>query len=125
MRAVEYGLDVVAVRIDYERSVVAGVIRALSWFAVGDAAGFYRGFEKLLHDFTARGLKREVNAASEMSLCRRAILGGHAQFVRPEEIIPASADRNSESREDSLVKSFAHRKVAHHELEMIEQPPSV
>jgi hypothetical protein len=69
------GFDIVAIRIDQERGVIAGMIRALAWCAIVGAAIRKAGFVKILHDRAILGLKCQMVASSELSLCRPAVSG--------------------------------------------------
>src|SRR6187402_2570313 len=121
----EYRLDVVAVGIDQEGGVISRVIGALTRIAIGNAAGLDTGLKDLLHHLTAARLKRQMDSTGQMSLCGAALLSRNEQLIGPKIIGTRAANRDLQAGEDGFVEALAGGQVAHHELNVINQPATI
>ncbi len=123
--AVMDDLDVVAVRIEREGRVVAGMVGALARRAVVAAsAGKGCGVERL-HRAAVRRLEGEVMAPGEHARGRFAVRSGDEQFVGPEKAVAGSAHGNAEHVEHGAVERLAGGQVAHDQLDVVDQAAAV
>ena len=109
------GLDVVAVGIEHESRVVAGVVSPLARAAVVAPAGGEGRVVEALHRVLVRGLEREVEPA-----CRLAV-AAHEQLVGGEPVV-AAAHLDPERRESSLVEAPARFEIGDANVHVVEQP---
>lgn len=117
----EYRFDVVAVRIQHERAVVAGMIRAQPGRTiVTTTVGQGRRVERIDHGAVAC-LECQVMAASEFTLRRLAVNAGHEQFVGPEESVARAAHGHVQHAQHGGIEALAGRQVSDHQLDMVEQ----
>ena len=70
-------------------------------------------------------LEREVLASGEVALRGFAARRRDDQLVRPEKAVTGAADRNPEDVEDGRVEPPRSRKVAHDQLDVVDQPAAV
>lgn len=118
--AVKYCLDVVAIRVQDECTVVPGVVRPLAWGAVVSAARTKGSSVKRPHCFAIGSLKRQVNPR-DWSICFV-----YEQLVYAE--IAGSLDeaaRPPERRDDSAIKAFASLEIGDTQVNVINKPAKV
>src|SRR5690606_4759391 len=120
-RPVIHRFDIVAIRIDQERGVIAGVVRALPGLAVVLATGRQSLRVKALDHVAARCLERDMRAPGQRALRGDTLGRRDEQFVGPEKTVALAADRNTERVEHRRVKAPTRRQIAHHEVQMIDQ----
>src|SRR5690606_31712227 len=119
--AMEHGLDVVAVGVEEEGGVVAGVVVALARRAVVAAAGLEpRSMPGLDHGAVA-GLEGEMVATGQLARRRLAVGGRDEQLVDPEMVVALAAEGQLQNLEQGLVEAAAGLDVAHDQLDMVDQ----
>src|SRR5690348_11553677 len=119
--AVEHDFDVVAIGIQHEGAVVAGMILALAGRAEVAAARREGGMIEALHGLPVLALESQVHAAGQLAHGRFALARGDEELVRPEVIVRFAADRNLQHLEHRLVKTLARGDVLHDELDVIDE----
>jgi len=113
------GLDVVSVRVERVRRVVAGVVAPLAGRSVVSSPGREHSFVKAVHRFRVGRLKREMDAR------RRFAVRRDEELVGGEESGALHGDRAANRLERSRVERPARLKVAHPEVNVVEQPALV
>src|SRR5690606_22862496 len=114
--AVIDGLDVVAVGIEDEGGVVAGMVWARTGAAVVGAAAGERGPVEGVDHRRIPGLEREVMAPRENAAGGNAIRRRDEKLVGPEVALSGAPDGDAEDIEHGLVEAPAGVQVAHNEL---------
>jgi hypothetical protein len=69
------GFDIVAIRINQEGGVIAGMITALAGWAIVGAAIRETRFVKIFHNCAIPGLECQMVPSGELALCRFAVGG--------------------------------------------------
>ena len=115
-------LDVVAVRIEQESGVIAGVI--VGTFA-GRAIVFAAGFEargiEAVDRLAILGLESDVMAAGELSRGFRTVRRRDEKLIAPEMAGRIALDRDAQDLEHGLVEAPARVEVRHDQLDVIDQ----
>jgi len=123
--AVEDRFDIVAVRVQQEGGVVAGVIGPLPRRAVvGSARRQSRRVEGLDHG-PVPGLEGQMAAPGRSARCGDAVHRRDEQLIGPEEAFRLAADRHAQGFEHRAVEAAAGLKVGRHQLQMVDQPAAV
>jgi len=113
--------DIAADRIEHEVGEIARMVRAFARPAIIGATVFKRGLVDVFDRFLALGLEGKVRAAGQPALRGLAFGGGDEQFVGPEKVRTAAADRHAKGGKDGFVKAPAGRKVCDDELNVVDQ----
>src|SRR5262245_54051173 len=98
--AVIHRLDVVAVGIEDESRVVAGVVVALARGAVVPASVGHRGAVEGVDHRPVLRLERDVVAPGELALHLLAVARSDVELVGPEVALVRASDRNLQDLED-------------------------
>src|SRR5690606_24483398 len=123
--AVMNGLDVVAVRIEQKRGVVAGMIRPLPGRTVVTSPGVEPGSVERVDGLSVRCLEREVNAPGELARRSLRLLAGNEELVCPKPVLALAAERDPQSTENGTIKTLARFDVPHDQLHVIQHSPAV
>src|SRR5690606_21760046 len=123
--AVVNGLDVVAVRIEQKRGVVAGMIRPLPGRTVVTSPGVEPGSVERVDGLSVRCLEREVNAPGELTRRGLRLLAGNEELVCPKPVLALAAERDPQSAENGTIKALARFDVPHDQLHVIQHSPAV
>jgi hypothetical protein len=122
---VKNDFDIVAVGIQYESSVITGMIGSFSGRAVVFAARANRFRVKALDGSAIACLKGEMNATRRLTRCGRGIRGGDEDLIGPEKAWAFAAQRYTENAEKRPVKPLRRREVANDELNVVDETASV
>ena len=121
----EDGFDIVAVRVQDERGVVAGVVGLLARRPVVAPAMRQRRTVKRVDRRAVLGLEGKVMPAGQLPQRRRAAGRGHHQFIGPEEVVLGIDDGNVEDAEGGGIEVAAGFEGAHHELDVVDEPAAM
>src|SRR5690606_20433578 len=124
-RAVVDDLDVVAVRVEQERGVVAGMVGAQARRAVVPAPGAQT---RVVHAIDGRpigSLKRQVRGARGLAHRRGGVHRADDELVAPEEPGSVAAEGDPELAQDRQVEALAALEIQRDELEVIDEPSSM
>lgn len=118
-------LDVISVRIEEERGVIAGVIGAKAGLAVIAPACREPRVIGPFNGGSIWSLKSEMGAAGELAKSGGTVDRRDDELVCPEKPRSFPADRNTEYVEERAVETLALFEVPHDELEMIDESAPV
>jgi len=117
-------LDVIAVGVEDEGGVIAGVVGALAGCSVVTSPRRQGGRVKAIDGGSGRGLERQVDASGQLTLAGARFPRRDEELVAPEEVGP-SHERNIQDTEHGLVEATARRQIPNHQVHVIEQSTSI
>jgi hypothetical protein len=123
---VENGLDVVAVGIEQEGSVIAGmIVGPHAWRTIVLAPGRQPPRMERFDHRAIRRLESEVDSPSQLAVGGLAVGGRDDELVGPEEALALAADRDAEHVQHRFIEAPARRQVRDHQLDVIDQAAAV
>src|SRR6185503_4505695 len=118
---VKNDFDIVAVGIQYESRVIAGMIGSFSRRAVVFAARANRFHVKAFDGGAIVRLKGEVNATRRLTCCRRRVCGGDEELIGPEKARAFASQRYTDNAEKRPVKPLRRREIPNDELNVVDE----
>ena len=112
------GLDVVAIRIEHERGIVAGVVMAFARRAVIATARCNGRRMKTLHRVAIGRLEGEVHVRDGRSVVDFA----HEDFSREEIAVAFATQLAPERLQYGPIEALARNKIGYDDLDVIDQP---
>jgi len=121
----EHNLDVVSIWIEYERRVIARVVRALAGRAIVLAARPDRLGMETFDDGAVLCLKGEMRASGRLAARGPRVCAGHEELIGPEIVGAFAAEGNAEHAKERRVESLGRREVANDDLNVVDESASV